>query len=887
MRTLRDLPIKQKLLVIIIVSTTAALLFSGIAIVAADSFLYHVRLRHDLSSLARLVGDNSTAALEFNDSRVGLENLNALRTRSHLLAACLYQQDGTLLARYLRPGANTQCPAPAAREELRSGSKGIFVSHPVLLNGRRAGTLVLLYDLGELIDRIQVYGGIVLIVLLGSSLVAIATSSRMRDTIAIPLTRLAGAATSISETGDYGIRVEKDSRDELGVLVDSFNEMVRRIQSRDTEIQNARNSLQTTLASIGDAVVSTDAQGRIVFVNAVACSLLGWKEAEIAGRPLDEVFQIVNEFSRTTVESPVERVLRDGKVSGLANHTILVRRDGTEIPIDDSAAPIRQGGRTIGVVLVFRDMSERRRAQEDAAYLASIVESSDDAIIGKSPAGIIQSWNPGADQLYGYTAEEAIGQCMRVLLPSDRQDEEADILDRLRRGGFGIHFETVRIRKNGTAIDVSVKISPIRDKGGQIIGFSHVARDITDQKRHAEEMRQTQKLESLGVLAGGIAHDFNNLLTGILGNASMALDDLAPQSPLRAPIEAVIAASERAAELARQMLAYSGKGRFVLEHIDLSARVRETLPLIKAAIPSTVELRLDLDQHLPAIQADGAQVQQLIMNIIINGAEAIPEGTTGAVTITTRCEQMDEQDLPVNEGTGAVELQAGAYVVFEVADTGVGMDEQTKARIFDPFFTTKFTGRGLGLAAVLGIVRGHRGSMQVFSATGEGTTFRVLLPAVEAAEDHPAAVAERPATDLRGRGLILVVDDEPVVRKMASQTLERYGYEVLVAEDGARGLELFQREASRIACVVLDLTMPVMSGEETLPRMKIVHPGIPIILSSGFNEVEAVRRFAGKGLAGFLQKPYKTAMLLEAVKRVMLRPESGDTAAAGGSGDWQ
>ena len=507
---------------------------------------------------------------------------------------------------------------------------------------------------------------------------------------------------------------------------------------------------------------------------------------EIVGRPLEDVFQIVNEFSRTPVESPVDRVLRDGSVSGLANHTVLIARDGTETPIDDSAAPIKQGGRTIGVVLVFRDISERRRAQQDAAYLASIVESSDDAIIGKSPAGIIQSWNPGAEQLYGYAASEAIGQSMRVLLPPDRRDEESDMLDRLRQGGSGIHFETVRIRKNGTALDVSVNISPIRDKAGQIIGFSHVARDITDQKRHAEEMRQTQKLESLGVLAGGIAHDFNNLLTGILGNASMALDDLPRQSPLKAPLEAVIAASERAAELARQMLAYSGKGRFVLEQIDLSERVRETLPLIKAAIPSTVELLLNLDRRLPAIEADGAQMQQLIMNIIINGAEAIPEGTTGVVTITTRGEQMDEHDLPVNEGTGAVELQAGPYVVFEVADTGIGMDEQTKARIFDPFFTTKFTGRGLGLAAVLGIVRGHRGSMQVFSAPGEGTTFRVLLPAVEAAGEHPAALAERPAVDLRGRGLILVVDDERVVTQMASQALERYGYQVLVAEDGAR-----------------------------------------------------------------------------------------------------
>ncbi len=272
MRTLRDLPIKQKLLGIIIVSTTAALLFSGTAIVAADSFLYRSRLQHDLSSLARLVGDNSTAALAFNDGRVALENLNALRSRSHMIAACLYQQDGSVLAEYLRPGSDTRCPAPAAGEELRSGREGIIVSHPVLLNGQRVGTVVLLYDSGELAERFRVYGGIVLIALLGSSLIAIVTSSRMRDTIAIPITRLASAATSISETGDYAVRVEKDSARRTG-RADGFVQRdgaARRV-SRHGDPEGAGRSLQTTLASIGDAVVSTDTGGRIVFVNAVAC----------------------------------------------------------------------------------------------------------------------------------------------------------------------------------------------------------------------------------------------------------------------------------------------------------------------------------------------------------------------------------------------------------------------------------------------------------------------------------------------------------------------------------------------------------------------------------------------------------------------------------------
>jgi CheY-like chemotaxis protein len=382
-------------------------------------------------------------------------------------------------------------------------------------------------------------------------------------------------------------------------------------------------------------------------------------------------------------------------------------------------------------------------------------------------------------------------------------------------------------------------------------------------------MRQTQKLESLGVLAGGIAHDFNNLLTGILGNASLALDDIPPGTPAREPVEAVISASERAAQLARQMLAYSGKGHFVLERVDLSARVRDTLPLIKSSIPATVEMRLDLDDRLPPVEADGAQLQQLIMNIIINGAESIPEGANGAVAIATRTEELGKEGSRVCNPVGGGELPPGRYVLFEVVDTGSGMDDETRARIFDPFFTTKFTGRGLGLAAVLGIVRGHRGAIEVQSALGKGTTFRVFFPAAPASRaDLPPTAAIRDI-DLRGAGLVLVVDDEQTVRAVAKQSLERYGYKVLLAEDGARGLDIFRREAGRIQCVVLDLTMPVMSGEETLARMKSVRPSVPIILSSGFNEPQAIRQFEGKGLAGFLQKPYKSSVLLEIVKRVI------------------
>jgi PAS domain S-box-containing protein len=537
-------------------------------------------------------------------------------------------------------------------------------------------------------------------------------------------------------------------------------------------------------------------------------------------------------------------------------HEIEALNQGLERRVSERTAQLQRSNRKLAC------------SNEANRLLASVVESSDDAIIARSVEGVIESWNAGAERLYGYRADEIIGHNIRELLPPGRAEEEAGILERLRHGQAVEHFETVRLRKGGAPVDVSITISPIRDDSGRIVGASHISRDITEQKNHEEAMRQAQKLESLGVLAGGIAHDFNNLLVGIIGNASLAAESVPDYSPAMRNIEDVIAAGERAAGLTRQMLAYSGKGRFVIDRIDLSAYVRETVPLLGAAIPRTVALRLELADNLPAIEADAAQMQQLVMNLVINGAEAIPEGKPGTVTVRTRLEHLHEESVGTQPIPQTHDSKPGPYVVLEVRDTGAGMDPAIQSKIFDPFFTTKFTGRGLGLAAVLGIVRGHGGFIEVSSAPGQGTVFRVWLPALAARVERPAKARET-TRDLSGAGTVLVIDDEELVRNLARQTLEHYGYRVLLAEEGAGGVEVLRREMDRVDCVVLDLTMPVMSGEEALPQLKALRPGVPVILSSGFSEAEAVGRFAGKGLAAFIQKPYKAAELAEKVKDVM------------------
>ena len=498
-----------------------------------------------------------------------------------------------------------------------------------------------------------------------------------------------------------------------------------------------------------------------------------------------------------------------------------------------------------------------------ASYFALLVEASEDAIISKTLDGRVITWNLAAERIYGYSATEAKGRLMTFLLPPDRPDEEAEIMRQITQGMRVDHFETVRLRKDGREIDVSITISPIRDHTGAIVGASHIARDITDRKLIENQLRQTQKLESLGVLAGGVAHDFNNLLTGILGNTSLALESLSTDHPAHGALRSAMTASERAADLTRQLLAYAGKGKFVTDAVNLSSLVGEISQLIQTSIPKSVQLRLDLAKDVPNIEADSSQLQQLIMNLVINGAEAIGEGNTGIVLVTTGTQVVDEAYLMTTLGPKD-EVPEGVYVTLEVHDTGCGMDEETQARIFDPFFTTKFTGRGLGLAAARGIVLGHKGTLKVYSQAGRGSTFKVLLPATE---KLPNSFMRRARSEgLAGSATVLVIDDEPIVRQTAKAMLERYGYTVLLAENGKEGVDLFRVTADRIDLVILDMTMPVMSGEETLRNLRLIRTDVTVLLSSGYNEVEAIRRFTGKGLAGFIQKPYSAVDLAETVK---------------------
>ncbi len=395
--------------------------------------------------------------------------------------------------------------------------------------------------------------------------------------------------------------------------------------------------------------------------------------------------------------------------------------------------------------------------------------------------------------------------------------------------------------------------------------ITRIIEEEKERKQHQEKMEHVQRLESLGVLAGGIAHDFNNILTAILGNAELARIKIDTSSQAQHYIKHITQASQKAANLCRQMLAYSGKGQFIIQATNLSDLVVEMNQLLSVTLPKNVVLRLDLSKQLPAIDADVTQLQQVIMNLVINASEAIGEHS-GAISIATGVVRIDQDYLAttfVDE-----ELKEGLYVYLEVSDTGCGMDDETHARIFEPFFTTKFTGRGLGMAAILGIVRGHEGAIKSYSELGKGTTFKLFFP--QSSENaSPLPSAQTKALGWRSNGCVLIVDDEETIREVGTDMLIDLGLSVKQASDGLQAIEVYKEYKHEIHVVILDMTMPHMGGEDTYVELCRINPDVQVILSSGYNEQDTTNRFAGKGLAGFLQKPYTSDELATQLSKIL------------------
>jgi PAS domain S-box-containing protein len=621
---------------------------------------------------------------------------------------------------------------------------------------------------------------------------------------------------------------------------------------------------RTLVENLHQSVFLKDTDLRFVSANRSLCAPLGLSPEQIVGRT---DFDFYPPDLAAKYQTDDRKVLQTG--AGIAvreEHQSDQGRKWVEVV----KTPVRNAGGTIvGVLGIFWDITERHLTDERLQLTQFAIDHASDAVFWIDDQGGFLYANDAACRDLGYSREEMTGMTLADVAPRSAMPQGAENWKSITSNG-STTFETEHRRKDGTLYPVEVTISHARFNGRQY--HFAFARDFTERKRAEAErhrletqIQHAQKLESLGVLAGGIAHDFNNLLTSIMGNASLALMDLPEDSPARECIEQIEVTSQQAAELTNQMLAYSGKGRFVVKQINLSHLVEEMMHLLQTVISPKTTLQYALCPDLPSVGADASQIRQVVLSLITNASEAIGE-TSGVVTVETGTLLADRAYL--HGGYPNVDLPAGRYAFVEVRDSGCGMDAKTKASIFEPFFTTKFTGRGLGLAAALGIVRGHGGTIQVTSEPGEGATFRVLFPSSEQPLETPAAPCER-IEPWRGHGTILVVDDEPPVRNVARMMLERIGFKVMTVERGAEAVDVFRKSSEQIVAVILDLTMPDMDGHEVFRKLRQTAPDVRVILSSGFSEHEATARFVGDGLAGFVQKPYRFDVLAEKVREAI------------------
>jgi two-component system, chemotaxis family, CheB/CheR fusion protein len=479
------------------------------------------------------------------------------------------------------------------------------------------------------------------------------------------------------------------------------------------------------------------------------------------------------------------------------------------------------------------------------------------ALFTISDNGKVTSWNGGAERLFSYTEADVIGlDFTRFFTAEDiKAGVPAGLLSRASREGAVVD-RGWQVRKDGTRFYFEGSLSTLGE--GESREFGRLIYDVTERRGEEEALRHSQKLESIGVLASGIAHDFNNLLTTILGGLTFASASLPADHPASSSLAIAEQASERAADLTHQLLAYAGQGKFVVSRFDLSTLIRDMLKLLQTSIQRSVDLQISLAPNLPWIEADASQIQQVVMNLVINGAESI--GVQGG-------------PLRVSTGSTPVRREAegidGLEVWMEVRDSGSGMTEATKARIFDPFFTTKLTGRGLGLAAVSGIVRGHGGRMLVETVLNQGTTFRISFPAAETVVKAGAAMAAPVAQ--RETGTILIVEDDLALQGMARRILESAGYTVLCAENGLEGVDMFRQHANTIAAVLLDMTMPVMDGKEAFGRIREIRPDVAIIVSTGYSESTTQELFGNSTKVAFVQKPYTAARLVEQIRAIASR----------------
>jgi PAS domain S-box-containing protein len=785
MRIFQNMSIRHKQMLIIMLITSVALLLACAAFVSFEMINFRKDMVQNLSTLAKIMGNNTSAALDFNDPQSAEETLFALKSQPNIIGACVFSRKGDVFAKYDRPDDNIIFTPPSKSQATgySFGKNNLAIFETITSKGDDIGMIYVESDMRALHTKLAQYVSITATVFILTLFVAFLLSSRLQRLVSGPILHLSQVAQRVAQDKNYSWRAKKQSNDEIGRLVDGFNEMLAQIQQRDAALQSAQVEL----------------------------------EARVVERTA--------ELAKTNEELQLEN-------------------------------------------------AERKRAEESLRLLGSAVEQSKESILITDaeldlPGPKIIFVNPAFTQMTGYTAADAIGKTPRILQGA-RTDKT--VLSRLRQNlerGEMFSGEAVNYRKDGKEFNLEWQIAPLRNAGGKVTHFVAIQRDITERKRLEAQLFQSQKLETVGKLAGGIAHEFNSILTAILGQSELLLGDLPAGSPLAKNAAEISKAAGRAATLTRQLLAYGRKQFLHPDILDLNRVIASMEGVLHHLMGGVVDTQIVPAPGLHAVKADAGQIEQMIINMVINARDAMPNG--GKLTLETANVLFDQESVGRYP-----ELKPGDYVMLAITDTGAGMSEGVKARLFEPFFSTKGVGQGtgLGLSTCYGIVKQSGGHISVYSEQGRGTTFKIYLPQVESQTKIPLQRLDSP--DLPGgTETILLVEDDPALREMAATLLGRLGYKVLAAANGVEALILnHQRDAGHIDLLFTDVVMPHMSGRELADRVRALYPRTKILFTSAYTENAIVHQgVLDKGVA-LLQKPFTPSALARKLREVLDPPNA-------------
>lgn len=638
----------------------------------------------------------------------------------------------------------------------------------------------------------------------------------------------------------------------------------------ERKLKESQRWFATTLKSIGDAVITTDTGELVTFINPVAQKLTGWKQEEALGKELREIFNTIDEETRSAPENIVMKAIREGVVGGFDNHRILIAKDGKEIAVGESAAPIRdENGNIKGTVLVFRDITESKQAEEalreSEERYRTLVETVPEVIFSLSVDGKITSLNTAFEKMTAWPRDEWVGKPFQPIIHPDDMPVAREKFQQVLQGETISPFELRVLCKSGEYL-IAQFVGTSKTKDGIVAGALGVARDITKQKKMEEELTRTQKLESLGVLAGGIAHDFNNLLTAIVGNITLARMYATSEDRIHKRLEEAERACFRAKDLTQQLLTFAKGGAPIKQLTCIGEVIRDSASF--AVMGTNVKCEFFIQEGAWNVEVDKGQISQVINNLVINAQQAMPEG--GIIAIRAENVVGREETGAGLKATFSSHIEGLRYIKITIEDKGIGIREDFLSKIFDPYFTTKQKGSGLGLATSYSIIKNHSGYLGVESELGRGTKFYIYLLASDKKEAPGIDYEEK---IIRGKGRILLMDDEDGVREALGAMLNQIGYDVEYARDGKEAIEKYLRTKENknpFDLVIMDLTIPgEMGGKEAIKKLLKIDPSIKAIVSSGYSSDPVMSEFQKYGFRGVIPKPYSIEDLSATVDRVI------------------